>query len=232
MLSDPESKVIRAFGILNENFPKDNPFYGVAFPGTYIVDEKGIVRAKYFEDDHRERYTAGNILWRHFGDTAGEKATAQARHLRLTLAASNATVWAGTRLALVLDIEMKPGIHVYAPGVEGGYIPIEWKIFDTPGWLAQDVAYPAARKLHLPVIHETVPVYEGRLRLTRDLIVGQTPEFGPLAAPDRHITVEGSFRYQACDDKECYPPETIPLTWTFPAVPLDSQRAPRELQRK
>ena len=33
MLSDPESKMIRAFDILNDNFPKDHQWYGVPFPG-------------------------------------------------------------------------------------------------------------------------------------------------------------------------------------------------------
>ena len=61
LLSDPKSKVIRAFDILNDNFPPDHPWHGVPFPGTYISDETGVVRAKYFEEDHRERYTAASI---------------------------------------------------------------------------------------------------------------------------------------------------------------------------
>ncbi len=67
LLSDPESKVIRAFGILNENFPRDNAWYGAPYPGTYILDERGVVKAKYFEDDHRERYTAASILFHELG---------------------------------------------------------------------------------------------------------------------------------------------------------------------
>ena len=54
----------------------------------------------------------------------------------------------------------------------------------------------------------------------------------PLMGTDRKLTVQGTFRYQACDDKECYPPQTIPLRWTFHVNSLDSQRAPAELQRK
>ena len=67
MLSDPESKMIRAFDILNDNFPKDHQFYGVPFPGMYLIDEHGVVKAKYFEDDHRERFTAASILVHQFG---------------------------------------------------------------------------------------------------------------------------------------------------------------------
>jgi len=29
--------------------PRDNPFYGVPFPGMYLIDEHGVVTAKYFE---------------------------------------------------------------------------------------------------------------------------------------------------------------------------------------
>ena len=34
LLSDPGSQIIRAFGILNDNVPKDQPmYYGIPFPG-------------------------------------------------------------------------------------------------------------------------------------------------------------------------------------------------------
>ncbi len=57
LLADPDSKIIRAFGILNDNFPPGHQWHGVPFPGTYVVDERGIIRAKFFDEDHRERYT-------------------------------------------------------------------------------------------------------------------------------------------------------------------------------
>ena len=46
MLADPDSKIIRSFGILNESVPKDNFVYGVPHPGTYVVDENGVVTFK------------------------------------------------------------------------------------------------------------------------------------------------------------------------------------------
>ena len=225
LLSDPESQVIRAFGILNVNFKPGELPYGAPFPGMYLVDEGGIVRAKFFEDDHVERYTAASILVRHFGAAGAEKTEVQTRHLKLISSASDATVWPGNRITLALDLDLKPGMHVYAPGVKGGYIPIDWKMPESKDWLALPVTYPESRMLNLPVIHETVPVYKDRLHLTRDLTIGM-----PLAP--RELTIEGAFRYQACDDKECYPPQTIPLKWTFQVEQLDGQRAPAQLQRK
>jgi hypothetical protein len=233
MLADPDSKIIRAFGILNESVPKDNFVYGVPHPGTYILDENGVVRAKYFEDDYRERFTAANILWRQFGDRAGPvQATAETPHLKISTLASDSEARAGTRVALALEIELKPGMHVYAPGVEGGYIPVEWNIAESKAWKAHDAVWPASRKLHLEAIHETVPVFEGKFRLTRDLTIGQQKDLKPLLESGRGLTVEGTFRYQACDAKKCYPPEKIPLRWSFRGIPLDSRRVPPELQRK
>jgi hypothetical protein len=233
MLSDPDSKIIRAFGILNESVPKDNLVYGVPHPGTYILDEKGMVRAKYFEDDFRERYTAANILWRQFGPVGGPlQAAAETPQLRISTIASDTEARAGTRLALVLEVELKPGIHVYAPGVAGGYIPVEWSMAESKGWKPHEVAWPASRKLRLAAIHETVPVFDGKFRLTRDVTIGQQKDVMPLVSADKKLTVEGTFRYQACDARQCFPPQKIPVRWSFQVHALDSQRAPAELQRK
>lgn len=232
MLSDPESKMIRAFDILNDNFPKDHQWYGVPFPGTYIIDEHGVVKAKYFEDDHRERFTAASILVHQFGQDGSVKTTVEAPHIQLNYSASDAALSPGGTSTLILDIDLKPGMHVYAPGVEGGYIPIDWKMPESKGWIATPVSYPQSKKLNLPAIHETVPVYQGHLRIIRDLTVGQQPELAPLLGADRNLAIEGTFRYQACDEKECFPPQSIPLKWSFRIDKLDSQRAPVEMQRR
>jgi hypothetical protein len=48
----------------------------------------------------------------------------------------------------------------------------------------------------------------------------------------RTLTVERTFRYQACDSEKCYLPRSVPLKWIFKIDKLDSQRGPAELQRK
>jgi len=232
MLADPESKVIKAFGILNTNIEPGTMAYGIPFPGMYIIDAQGVVKARYFEDDHRERYTAADVLTREFGGQGVALTTIETPHLKLTWSASDAAMMPGARAALILDLELKPGMHVYAPGIHEGYIAIEWKIADSKAWLAQPAAFPQAKMLHLNVINETVPVYEGKVRLLRDLTIAQQPALAPLMGADRSLTVEGTFRYQACDAKECYAPKTIPLQWAFHIDPLDSQRAPAALQHK
>jgi len=224
LLSDPESKIIRAYGILNEEAPK-GPFYGIPHPGTYILNRQGVVVAKYFEDDYTQRYTASDILVKQFGAAAGAAHSAvEGKHLSVSASAGTAVVHSGQRIALTIDIDLKPGIHVYAPGVKG-YIPIDLAITDSAAVQSHPAIYPASKMLHLKAIDETVPVYTGQIRVVREITIAK-------AAPAGELTVEGTFRYQACDDQKCYIPATLPLKWTVKVEPHDRQRAPAAIQHK
>ena len=214
LLSDTDSKAIRAFGILNDTLPPDHRRYGVPFPGYYVVDENGVVQSKHFEENYQERVTAANILVREFDGSGEVQGEADTSHLRMSWSASNREVLGGHRIALVLNVEMKPKMHVYAPTVTG-YLPVEWQIAPSDGWQAAPPDFPESELLHLPAIDEIVPVYEGRFRVVRDLKIGSRNQIQPLVSEDGTITVEGTFHYQACDDKVCYLPQQVPLKWTF-----------------
>lgn len=230
LLSDPDSKVILSFGLLNQSVAKDTPQYGIPYPGTFILNKSGVVVEKYFEKDFRQRYTASEILTRQYGDAAGAPGqTIETRHLRLISSASLGTVHWGQRLALVADIELKPGMHVYAPEVQG-YIPIQFALTATPAFQAHPTGYPPAHKLHLKAIGETVPVYQGRFRVAEDITIAPEAQVKLLLSPEGDLTVDGSLRYQACDAKVCYPPQSVLLKWTFHYESLDRQRAPAEMQ--
>ena len=231
LLSDPDSKVIRDFGLLNEEAPKNTPFFGVPDPVTYIVDSRGLVKSRHFEEDYRKRYTTANILTEQLNIRTGAvTTTVKNPRISVSASASNAVVRAGERIRLILEIQLPRKMHVYAPGVQG-YIPIEWKLNENPAFDAIAFTYPPSRMLHLPAIKETAPVYENSFSLQREIVIAQPARLKPLLSGSTFV-VEGSFRYQACDEKKCYIPEAIPLKWTLRFEPHDSQRVPPELQRK
>ncbi len=231
LLSDPGSRTIRAFGILNTSVDPATPRYGIPFPGTYIIDANGVITAKYFDDDYRERISAASILTHEFGPDGTRKTEFENTQIKLTSYASDATLAPGNRTTLVLEIEPKPKMHLYAPGVER-YMPVDWQIAESKAWIGFPAEYPKSHLLRLPVIHETVPVYDSKIRIVRDVAIGLDPEIGPVLSPDRTLTVEGRFQYQACDDRECYLPKTVPLEWIFAVGHLDTQRVPVEFQKK
>jgi len=232
LLSDPDSKVIRAVGILNETVPRNTPFFGVPYPGSFVLDAHGVITAKYFEDDYRERYTSADILTHQFGvEPAASKSEVQGRQLDLTATASNSIVAPGQRVSLALDIDLRPHMHVYAQDVEG-YIPIDWIMKLSDAVTAHEVTYPPSEKLHLVAIDETVPVYRNHIRLTRDITIGQDAKVRPLLDSSGKLTVEGTLRYQACDDRVCYIPQELAVKWTFQFAEFDRERVPVELRRK
>ena len=132
---------------------------------------------------------------------------------------------------LVADVQLKPKMHVYAPGVQN-YIPIRFELAASPNYKALRPEYPKSENLHLPAIQETVPVYQGKFQVRQDVVIAGNDVLQPILAGDRAIKIRGELRYQACDDKICYLPQTIPLEWTLALEPLDRQRVPEGIQHK
>ncbi len=231
LLSDPRSAVIRSYGILNETVDKDTPFYGIPYPGTYILNSRSRVVSKYFEDDYRVRDTAASILLRQFGLAPKQHETSAGKHLVVTTGLSDLEVRPGQRITLSAEAKPGPRIHVYAPGTQG-YIPIAFTLDPSNGFTADPVVYPASKTLTLPAIHEAMPVYDAPFRMLVTVTLANAATIEPLLDAGRHLRIEAKFRYQACDDQECFVPETLPLAWTVHVLAFDRQRAPEEMRRK
>jgi peroxiredoxin len=66
LLSDPESKTIIAYSLKNKEtagkkFGKVD-LDGVPYPGTYLVDKDGVIRAKLFVDGYKERHSVAELV--------------------------------------------------------------------------------------------------------------------------------------------------------------------------
>lgn len=232
LISDPGSVLIRKLGILNRSVPQRHVFFGVPHPGQYLFSEKGVVKAKFFEQNYRDRFTAGSVMVRQLGVDLGVRRTEiETDHLKVSLWASDQVLVGGNRITLVLDINIKDRMHVYAPEVEG-YIPIKWELEKVAGVSNYTTIYPQPEMLHLPVIEEIVPVYQNSIRLLTDIKVGQKKQLEHLLSDMGKLIIRGRVSYQACDDKICYLPQEIPLEWIFTLDDLDRTRVPENLRRK
>ena len=60
LLSDPESRTIEAYHIRNE--AARGKAEGVPHPGTFILDRKGVIRAKIFLEGYRDRHTTAALI--------------------------------------------------------------------------------------------------------------------------------------------------------------------------
>ncbi len=60
LLSDPGSQVIKAYGVLNEEAKGRTK--GIPYPGTFLIDQQGVIRAKLFREGYRQRHSTDELL--------------------------------------------------------------------------------------------------------------------------------------------------------------------------
>lgn len=60
LLSDSGSKTIDAYHIRNKDAPER--VQGIPEPGTFILDQKGIIRAKLFYEGYKTRHDSADII--------------------------------------------------------------------------------------------------------------------------------------------------------------------------
>ena len=239
LLSDAGSATIKRYGILNtvadEAFgpDKDDPaikadiqkyvsavgpnprMVGMAFPGTFIVDRQGRVTSRFFEDFYVERNTLSSLMLKR---GAGEPPVAATKistaHLDLTAYASDAAVAPGNRFALAVDIVPKPGMHVYAPGASG-YRAVTLAIEPRAFTRMLPKQYPAPEIYFFAPLDERVPVYQKPFTLLQEVVLEGTAQAQAALKGTDTIVLTGAVDYQACDDRICFNPASIPLSWTI-----------------
>ncbi len=251
LLSDVGSETIKRFGILNTvaeeavgpnatdpaiaadvkkyvSVVGANPrMVGIAFPGTFILDRDGRVTSRFFEDVYIERSTASSIMTR-----IGRKAEAvtgtevSTEHLQITTYPSDAAVAPGNRFSIAFDITPRPRMHVYAPGASS-YRVVAVKIAPQPFVRALPLKYPASQIYVFKPLNERVPVYEKPFTLVQEVILEGQPEAQAAFRGKDSLTVTGTLDYQACDDKVCFNPTSVPLTWTLSLRPIIRERPTR-----
>jgi hypothetical protein len=224
LLSDPGSTTIKRYGILNTTVPESNSLYGYPFPGTFMLSHDGVVTARFFEQAYQERNTVASILAR-LGKNVDVPATrVSSPQVEITSFATDTTVAPGTQFSLVLDVRPAQGVHVYAPGVTG-YKPIALVVEAQPGVVTRRAQYPPSEDYHFKPLNEHVRVYQRPFRIVQDVLIDASPQ-GQSALKDMTtLTIKGVLTYQACDDKVCFTPQSVPLTWTVTLRPLDRERA-------
>ena len=129
-------------------------------------------------------------------------------HLSFTASMTPDAVRSGGRLSLTVNVTPKRRMHVYAPGTK--YRAVTVALDRHPSLKPSKTAYPKPSIYLFKPLKEQVLVYSDPFKLTMNIQVGTVP---PKAAP---LKITGTLSYQACDDRVCYLPESVPLQWTIP----------------
>jgi hypothetical protein len=109
---------------------------------------------------------------------------------------------------------------VYAPE-NVDYIPIALRVSPHPRLAVYEAVYPESEEYLFVPLNERVQVYQKPFRIVQDVALVATPGTDSSVAPTAAVEIAGELDYQACDDKVCFPPRTVPLRWRVEVAPLE-----------
>ena len=113
----------------------------------------------------------------------------------------------GQTVMLLLGVELPEDIHVQSDKPRDPYVIPTLLSFTLPeGFTIEEIIYPESIDFLLEDWDESLAVFdheftiEVRMALDTDRAPGE-------------VLVPGSFLYQACDDRICFPPKTATVEW-------------------
>lgn len=236
LLSDKGSKVIRSYGIQNTFITKDQvPYYGIPFPGTYLVDEAGVVSEKFFNRNLAARESAETMIDSALGEILlGEEEPADSGgnddiRITATYHGGGGNLKGAVVRRLVVRFELAPGLHIYDDPVPKGMVATRIEVTGPPGLRTGDVIKMPTKPLELPGLDATLQVWEGRVDFAipvwaDDRIVSLVREMD-----SDEVSIDVRIDYQACDDQACRIPQSESLTVTVPIAPYVGHELPGKL---
>ena len=252
LLSDHESVAIRAYDVADRRFRKNAqinvdssgevPVYGLADPSVFVLSREGTVLWRFVSEHEELRLTAGSILQRAVGQFGDQSRTAlDGGKIHVEITASDSAASLGCRLTIGVELQIPPGWHVYGPQIGEPYHGTAWRMDSSECSLIGDVEYPEPRWEQPAFADGKLPVYEGTIRLSREFVIRPMISDTHTAVwerfrkacldSDSRFRASGTLEFQTCSDRECLPPQSVPLGWSFGFTPPDRHRVPVELWR-
>ena len=227
LLSDEGSALIKRCGIFNTTVAPDSPTYGIPFPGTFILDAKGVVTSRFFEAAYsgaeHDHQRAGEA-WREAGRDGDEdqRAAPDADDVchRSNGGGGHAFLGRRRRGAGIARPRLRArGHRLQADRADDRRAP--------PPLVVRDAQFPKSEDYFFKPLNEHVAVYQRSFRIVQDLEIDPSPQAAAAIAERTLLPIAGTLTYQACDDKVCFTPQSVPLSWSIGLKPLDRERVRR-----
>ena len=216
MLSDVDSKVIRDFGILNTLVqPHETEYYGIPYPGSYLVDESGAIVAKFFNRQYQVRESAPSMIRMGFNlpiDLASfNHAEASATGVTVHASLMEKGLRPRQRSFIYVTLELDEGLHVYGDPIPDGYIKTSVVATGTEGLEFGKPQFPPTKPFKIEGIDDEFYTFDGQVEIVVP-VVSTIREVG-----DAEIGLTVSF--QACTGEMCYLPRTEKLRLELTTAP-------------
>ena len=228
LLSDEDSTVISAFGIMNTLIRPDEGkhmrWYGIPYPGTYITDEAGIVVDKDFHQHHARRLSGRGLLQRVLGTLPEQhvdapKATSEGNEITLTASLVDPTLMLEVISLLVCRLHIAAGKHIYAPGAPEAFTPASLE-FHGKGLRFGEPEWPQPKRLNMTDLNIQVPVYDREVTVSVPVTATSALVRLGHGLEQTSVKITIACAYQSCDEVSCGLPETIEAAISVPLEEL------------
>lgn len=132
-------------------------------------------------------------------------------HLTVNTSLSDVEAAPGKTLTLSFAVTPKRAMHVYAPG-KHDYQVITVKIDPQPWLKVAPTSYPPSEIYHFKELDEKVETYGKPFTLVQGVSILNTAA-AKKALGAGPVKLSGKLEYQACDDRVCYAPTRIPVSF-------------------
>jgi AhpC/TSA family/Thiol:disulfide interchange protein DsbD, N-terminal len=191
LLSDQGSKVIRTLDLLNEQVqehavfgvPANRKYYGVPYPGTFVLDETVMVTEKRFHQSYRNRDTVSALLEAALGIASreyGQGAISQTEAVQVRDYLDSPTYAFNQIVNAVIELNVGPGLHVYGEPISEGYVPLSVNVEPLEGLVVGKPQWPSPARWTVAGIGEEFWVYQGKVRGLLPLTFAMPPGHGNL----------------------------------------------------
>jgi hypothetical protein len=227
LLSDPDSSVIRQYGILNTLIDeRDAPFYGIPNPGTFVVDEAGVIVEKFFPRHIALRESADSVLDSALGellmgDAASESAGDEDVRVEVFLHGGGGDLKSGPMRRVIVRFTLREGLHIYGEPVPDGMVSTQVRVAGPEGLHFEEVILPPTELLTLPGLDDPLHVWSGQVDLAIPLYANSDLFSASEEGTPSEIELDVSVRYQACDDRTCLIPRTERFTLRVPLAGME-----------
>ncbi len=131
----------------------------------------------------------------------------------VTASAAEVSAAPGAAANAMIVVEVNAGFHVQAnPPAKPNLIPVTLAFEPAEGVTAGATVYPPGKPYQVAGANGALSVYDGAFELTAPLSVAATAALGVRE-------LHGKLRYQACDDRICLAPRSIPVVVVVRVVP-------------
>ena len=219
MLSDPDSEVIRSFGILNTTIAEDDhPWHGIPYPGVYVTDEEGIITQKFFENNFTVRPGPEQLVAAVQGEDvvlANRPTMDQEVGVEIEFEGNDLPV--GITRQIVARFSVPEGMHLYQEPVPEGLVAASIELDgEAEGVVAYTLIAPETQPLTLGTDGYTLEVWEGNVVLR--LPIAQNGRAMTKDDDGRWVSISGKVRWQACDYETCLVPDEKTFSFRVPAA--------------